>query len=117
MARGKEFADRWTEQALECYESKQDCEHCAVKKIYNIEDCKMPDAIRELIRKFGVKQDYDKMGVKKCSVCGELLPFSQFWRSKTVKGGLNAYCVECGKKLNKKYSEMRKLKFKNSTNG
>jgi len=40
----------------------------------------------------------DKMGMKKCTKCGDIKPTSEFHRSREGKDGIRATCKECDKK-------------------
>jgi len=54
----------------------------------------------------------DEEPLKKCSNCGELKPFSEFYKQKNSKYGVQSRCKECEKEHNKKYYENNKEKMK-----
>lgn len=42
---------------------------------------------------------------KRCPGCNRTLPVSEFYLHKAIKDGLSNYCIECSKRIRKKYSE------------
>ena len=52
----------------------------------------------------------DEEPMKKCSICGELKPFSEFHKDKCSKDGLHSWCKIC----KKEYRENNKEKIKES---
>lgn len=46
-------------------------------------------------RRSNIKESEIKDGMKRCSKCGELKPFTEFYKKKTGKYGLHAKCKEC----------------------
>ena len=44
-------------------------------------------------------------GIRKCSVCKNTLPLSEFTRNRSMKDGIDYKCRPCGKKLWAKYRE------------
>jgi len=49
-----------------------------------------------------------KEGYKKCSKCGEIKPFEEFYKDKSHKDGYRSICKKCIKENNKKWYEENK---------
>ena len=52
---------------------------------------------------------------KRCPICGELKERSEYWKWKSRKDGLAAYCIPCFKKRNEEWAKDNPEKAKSST--
>lgn len=84
-----------------------ECKECMAKRLYSY-SIRWAEQRRQKDDLFSLFPSFEK----KCSECGRVLPFSNFYPVKRRKDGLSSQCKKCTLKISKKAREKRKVTLK-----